>query len=233
MGNQWQDGDFAEAWDRQNLPGNPTRLEQLDILTTIVADLSAEGASVLELGIGSGQVAEMLLTRRPDIHVVGIDFSSPMLAIAQRRLKRWTGQYTLVEADVQSVAWETLPRRPYGAAFSVQALHHLPKEVQRNVAHQVYDALKVGGVFLLEDQIALESRTLDPVYESTWGRLERITPLKSGWSGAYFLQRHREKKEDHHPAPVEEHLSLLRAVGFHAACIHLHLNRALFAAAKG
>ena len=89
MKDQWHDPAFAEAWDRHTLPGNPTRLEQLDILTTIIADLGTEGVSVLELGVGSGQVAEMLLTRSPDLHLVGLDSSTPMLTLAQRRLPWW------------------------------------------------------------------------------------------------------------------------------------------------
>lgn len=230
MKDQWHDSAFAEAWDRHTLPGNPTRLEQLDILTTIIADLWTEGVSVLELGIGSGQVAEMLLTRRPDLHLVGLDSSLPMLTLAQRRLQWWADHYTLIETDFQYIAWATLPRRPYGIVFSVQSLHHLPHEVQRELATHVYDTLDAGGVVLLQDRVALDRNALDQVYASVWERLERLTPCKSGWSSQYFLER-LEKKEDH-PASIEEHLCWLRTAGFWAACLHLHLDRALFATVK-
>jgi hypothetical protein len=109
-------------------------------------------------------------------------------------------------------------------------LHHLPHEGQRELATHVYDTLEAGGVFLLQDRVALDRNALDQVYASVWERLERLTPCKSGWSSQYFLER-LEKKEDH-PASIEKHLCWLRTAGFRTACLHLHLDRALFAAVK-
>jgi trans-aconitate 2-methyltransferase len=55
---------------------------------------------VLDAGCGSGRLTEQLLERLPDGHVIALDGSASMLAEAARRLERFAGRVTYVQADL-------------------------------------------------------------------------------------------------------------------------------------
>lgn len=58
--------------------------------------------SVLDVGCGSGRVAEAVLEAGAS-RVVGVDFSGPMLDLARERLARFGSQVELVEGDFLEV----------------------------------------------------------------------------------------------------------------------------------
>jgi ubiquinone/menaquinone biosynthesis C-methylase UbiE len=230
MKDQWQDQVFAQKWDRTNLAGNPTRIEQLDILLSVVKQEYRTGKAILDLGIGSGQVAEMIFANRPEAYIVGIDYSSVMLDIAHQRLRSFSEQYTIIQHDFLAIQELSLPQKPYQIAISVQSLHHIPHQSKKELFGYVYSLLEDDGIFLLADRVAIDVAHLSHTYIAVWERLERLAEFKSGWSGEYFLQR-LQNKEDH-PAALEEHLAWLCEVGFYASCLHLHLDRAVMVAVK-
>ena len=53
--------------------GHPTRAEQLDILASLVGDLAAPGDGLIDLGIGAGYVAGLVLDAAPGLHITGIE----------------------------------------------------------------------------------------------------------------------------------------------------------------
>ena len=52
---------------------------------------------ILELGVGTGLLAEKLKALAPEAEFTGVDITTPMLEIARKRLGEWG---KLVEADV-------------------------------------------------------------------------------------------------------------------------------------
>jgi cyclopropane fatty-acyl-phospholipid synthase-like methyltransferase len=229
----WSDPEIARRWNADNTSHNPTRLEQLDILLSVLADEYTPGTAILDIGMGAGHVEEMLFRRISGAFVLGTDFSEAMLAIAQERLAPYAGQYEIVRQDLTH-AWDTqLPSYEYSVAFSVQVIHNVAHAHKKEAFAFIYAALMPGGLFLLQDRIRVSTPALFSAYGSVWDRLDRL-------AGA----RHREGKtfEEHErsvstrgdrPATLEEHLDWLRETGFaEVACLHLHGNRALIASRK-
>jgi demethylmenaquinone methyltransferase/2-methoxy-6-polyprenyl-1,4-benzoquinol methylase len=71
-----------------------------------IAELQApEGAHVLDLCCGTGDLVFHLLRNRPDATVTGADFCAPMLEGARKRAQREDkhGRATFVEADVMAL----------------------------------------------------------------------------------------------------------------------------------
>jgi methylase of polypeptide subunit release factors len=56
--NQWQAEETAKAWDSGESDQLPTRAEQQEILLSLLAATPIRDGAVLDLGIGSGLVAE-------------------------------------------------------------------------------------------------------------------------------------------------------------------------------
>ncbi len=233
MKDEWQDPEFAAEWDQEARAGigNATRAEQVDILISYIADFYEEGNALLDLGMGSGLVEELLFARRPDAYVVGIESSQAMIDLAKARLIPFEQQYRLLYSDLADFEQIALPPASYQIVFSVQALHHLDWEIQQQLYRSLFRLLPPGGVFLLNDRIGLEPGSFSDLYHSVWNRLERVSEAKSGMSGDEFLERLLHKEDS--PASLEDHLSWLRRAGFEATCLHLHLNRALIAGVKG
>ena len=234
---EWTSREFARRWDSDMVSYNLMRMEQLDILLSIVADEYKPGTTILDIGMGSGRVEAMLFERIPEARVVGTDFSEPMLELANNLLAPYRDRYEVVMQDITR-PWEAkLPERDYSVAFSVQVIHTVAHAYKKETFAFIEHALAPGGLFLLLDRIRVSTPTLFPAYLSMWDRLDR----EKG-AGPNTLRREGATFDAHElsvstrgdqPATLEEHLHWLREAGFaEVACLHLHGNRALFGARK-
>jgi SAM-dependent methyltransferase len=226
----WENPEFAQRWDAVVSGANPSRAEQLDLLTAIVERVYAPGTSILDLGLGSGLVEQALFARVPDAQVVGVEQSEAMIALAEQRLAPFADRCQIVRHDLAALDNLALPERTYSVAFSVQTLHHVPHEAQRAIYQFVARLLPPGGVFLHVERLALDADTFAGVVIPAWEALENRAEVKSGGTAEDFLARLRHKNE--YAASLEQHLAWLREAGFTAACLHLQLNRALMVGVK-
>ena len=231
MADDWLNPDFASKWDAGSEVGNPTRAQQLDLVTALVAAEYRPGSTILDLGAGSGQLEALLLRARPDAQIVAVDSSRAMLRIAEQRLAGAGENVTFVEGDFAEPERIPLPPRDYGIALLIQTLHHVPDEQKRRVFALLARVLSPGGLLILVDRLTIEEEALRPVRGSMWDWLERRSRIKSGWSSDDLFRR-IARKEDH-TASLEAHLSLMREAGFTAGCLQLELNRAVFAGRLG
>jgi ubiquinone/menaquinone biosynthesis C-methylase UbiE len=234
---EWTSVEFARRWDSDMISYNLMRLEQLDIMLSIIADEYRPGTTILDVGMGSGRVEAMLFERIPTAFVVGTDFSQPMLELAREHLSPHSDRYEAVMQDLTR-PWDiTLPNREYSIAFSVQVIHNVAHEHKKETFAFIERALAPNGLFLLLDRISVSTPSLFPAYLSMWDRLDR-----ERGAGPNTIRREGATFEAHElsvstrgdqPATLEEHLQWLLEAGFlEVACLHLHGNRALFAARK-
>ena len=107
----------AEAWDRQR----GRELIELDWLERF-ATLLPEGASVLDLGCGSGEPIARWLVER-GFRITGIDSSSSLVALCRRRFpeQEW------IVADMRSLDLE----RRFDGVIAWHSLFHLTADDQR------------------------------------------------------------------------------------------------------
>jgi ubiquinone/menaquinone biosynthesis C-methylase UbiE len=89
----------------------------------VAAALPALGPDdlLLELGCGTGQVAELLLGRLP-CRYLGVDLAPAMLAVARERLAPYADRIELREATASQLP---LDNAAAAAAFGVDVLHHV------------------------------------------------------------------------------------------------------------
>jgi tRNA (cmo5U34)-methyltransferase len=230
---EWSKERFARSWDATAQQGNPTRVEQLDVLLAVLEGEHTAEKVILDLGSGSGLVEEMILERVPEARIVGVDGSRAMISLARERLRGHEGRFLSVEHDLTDLATLELPEEAYGIAVSVQTLHNLPEEAQKRAFVFAYDTLAEDGLFLNLDRIRVDAPGLYSCYRSTWRRLETLHGDRIAAAATYEEDSREWAAKDEHPASLGENLARLREAGFEAACLHLHGDRALFAARKG
>lgn len=229
----FRDKETAEKWSIDPTAHNPTRVEQLDILLSILQAEYRQHKTILDIGMGSGILEELIFERIPHAYIIGVDFSRAMLDLAHKRLVGKEGQYEAVVHDLTRLDDLELPDEDYQIAISVQAIHHVPDEHKRAIYRFVYDVLEPGGLFLMLDRIAIHTPRLFDCYKLIWQRLNKLHQAHIS-EGETFIE-HLEKVGERGdlPATLEQNLAWLREAGFETACLHLHANRALFAGRKG
>ena len=123
-----------------------SRAVQLDLLAA--TELQPD-ARIVDLGGGTGSLAEAILERFPQARVIVRDIDPEMLAVAQTRLSRFAGR---VELDRASFA---APLPVVDAVLSAFALHHIPTLADKTAVYgRIHDAIRPGGVFLNNDAAA-------------------------------------------------------------------------------
>jgi SAM-dependent methyltransferase len=120
-----------------------------------LAERISAGASVLDLGCGSGlPVARDLTTA--GCHVTGVDIS----AVQIQRAKDLVPAADFVQADICSVDFAS---ESFDAVVSFFALIHLPLEEQPPLLRKIADWLRPGGVF-----VATTGYSAWTGYEDNW-----------------------------------------------------------------
>jgi tRNA (cmo5U34)-methyltransferase len=134
------------------------RYEELEEETARATD-DVDAATILELGVGTGETSRRVLARHPAARLVGIDASAEMLAEA-----------SLPGADLRVARLEDpLPDGPFDLVVSCLAVHHLDGAGKRDLFARIPAALADTGTFVLADVIVPE----DPA--------DAVTPCTPGY----------------------------------------------------
>ena len=219
MAQNWQDPAFAEAWDARHLTGNPARAEHLSLLLAILDEV--ESGWILDLGSGSGLVAQMVLDQKAKARVFGLDSSTAMLGIAKARLARYGERVRLAEGDLTVLDRVDAPAG-CSAAIAVQSLHHLEEAAYRAAVRWTFDHLAPGGWFFIIDRLAVPSETLYSAFRELRER-QGQSPNPADWSGYLeWLQVNSDR-----PLPVQAILRLLEEAGFQSAALDVRGDRGM------
>lgn len=209
---------------------HPTRSEQLDILATLIADNVPEGQAVLEFGCGVGYVAHLILEKRPDLDIVGVD--RKVDALQQAEIDLPADRFTGIKGDLEAIADIPIPDRSYGAIFTALTFHDLPDITKQVVIGAAAARLAPGGCFLLYDRLRLTEPSLFPLQQSIWSRIERVHG-QGMRTADNFTAYEEDLGTDNRPACLADYLAWFPAAGLTPQVLHLHGNVALIGGTRG
>lgn len=176
---------------------------------------------ILDLGCGSGLVAQMVLDRSGPARIFGVDSSPAMLALARERLAPYGKRAELAEGDLTAIDTVAAPSG-CGAAVAVQSLHHLTEPEYQSAVRWTYAHLAPGGWFFIIDRLAIPSETLYSAFVEIRDR-QGQSPNPPDWSG---YQEWLEANGDR-PLSVQSILRLLDEAGFVAAALDVRGDRGM------
>jgi len=161
---RWNVSAFAEGYDAAASVIHPHYEEmQKEILHLVgvpplggkqgaPAEAGTPTGLIVDLGGGSGRLAEKILARFPQVQVVVVDQSEPFLAIAERRMARFGDRGRCTKARLQENWESSLPMAPV-ALLSMSAIHHLEPAEKQSLYRRCYNVLAPGGVLLNGDEV--------------------------------------------------------------------------------
>jgi len=162
-------------------------------------------ALVLDLGGGTGALAEAVANTLPQAEVEIWDIDRAMLGIARERCARFGDRVHYVERSF------TEPLTPCDAVVACIALHHVKDlAVKGAIYRNIFVALKPGGVFLNADLAVAATGVLREFSYAEWTRAMAPHGITAEQARAHFASW---AHEDYYP-PLATELRLLADGGF-------------------
>ena len=111
--------------------------------------------SVIDLACGTGVMSEMLIDN--GFSVLGIDYSCDMLCVAENRLSKTNGDYTLINAKMQDFS---LDRKYDACVCCLDSINHLTDENDVLKTFKcVFNSLNDFGIFIFDVNTVYKHQT--------------------------------------------------------------------------
>jgi tRNA (cmo5U34)-methyltransferase len=184
----------------------PHYQQMLEALVLAIPFENTASVKVVDLGCGTGTVAQHVLRVFPNAQITCVDLAENMIAMARAKLGMY-GTARYVVSDFQSFAFDG----KYDVIVSSLALHHLATDIDKqSVYGQIYCGLRSGGVFYNADIVLGSNDFLQDRYMDQWqsfmGQNVSSKEIESKWIPKY-------RAEDR-PAKLTDQLKWLTEIGF-------------------
>ncbi len=158
---------------------------------------------ILDLGAGTGLLAQRLRAAYPDAHITLLDGAGAMLEKARDGLGDVNFAY--LKGDLA----DPLPPGPWDAIASALAIHHLADPGKQDLFRRIREAIQPGGVFVNAEQVAGPTPFFTDVYAEWHEANARAAGSDDAeWSAAV------DRMSFDRCASVEDQLRWLRDAGF-------------------
>ncbi len=215
----WQD------YDRQIRTSIPFYDVSFDLLIDLVRRGGRPPARILDLGIGTGDLAARLLAAFPGADLTGIDLVPEFLEAAGKRLEPHGQRVHLVEVDVQQFDFASR----YDLVVSAFMFHHVADVVKRTAYARAFSCLDAGGCFVNADFVDSASPHWSLVFDDLRVAFMRARGVSEERIGTQYLE-HRKLEI---PVPLGTQLEWLSGLGFtDVECFWKYLNLAIFGGRK-
>lgn len=210
-----------EAYDRTIRAFIPAYEEMLERAAGAVAE--SRPARVIDLGAGTGALAQAVLQRCEGASVELIDADAEMLDQARERLSPFASRVSYSVRPFQG------PLPACDAVVASLALHHVPTlAAKREIFAAIHAALPTGGVFVNADATMPADPAARQADYETWAAHLVSCGIEEEQAWRHFQEWSGEDTY----FPLEEELAALEEAGFDADCLWRAVPQAVVRAVK-
>lgn len=216
----WKDKNFAEQYMMHWREGMPMANQQRDLIIFLIEQLSPTITKVLDIGCGGGFIGQAILQRYNTIAMVAVDFSEPMITLAQTRLEPFKQRVHFVQQDINNSQWTNnlSSYTPFDVIIASYVIHYVPDHRKKEVYQEIYKLLAPGGLLLILEHVAAPSKYLEQLHHEyfisslyRYYSMLNITITREEIATQYY---HRPQQRANLLTPVEHHLTWLQEIGF-------------------
>jgi tRNA (cmo5U34)-methyltransferase len=192
-------------------------------IAVIAGKLKAQAHSILDLGVGDGDLAPLLMDRFRGASLRGIDRDETRLGLVEGRLGFYEGRVELAHGDMLQVSFGG----GHDIAASAAALRHVAPADKHRLYTRVHQALADGGVFLFGDRVKIASPRIAQAVRELRADEMAVSSAAPGPPVEYRGPDSRERES------IADTLYALRKAAFHEVeCLFCYGDRAVFAGFK-
>jgi tRNA (cmo5U34)-methyltransferase len=182
---------------------------------------------IMDLGCGGGNYAVKVASLLPHVDCTLIDLSKNMVEAAQKRVSEIiTGKVTAIQGDYREIE---LGESSYDIITAGTTLHHLRGDDEWELVFgKIFNALKPGGSFWINDIVVSETDELTEMMMGGW-----LSILKKQISEEEIEMYMTRYETEDTPRTLSYQLELMKQIGFgKTILLHKHFNFAAYGGIK-
>jgi len=194
----------AEEFDKNILKLIPHYTEMINALVLSIPFKKDEKINVIDLGCGTGTVAQNIKNAFPNSNISCLDIAENMIKLTQNKLR---GNINCYICNFYEYSFD----KKYDVIVSSLALHHLESDEDKKMFYQkIYNALNNNGVFYNADVVLGSNYHLQEIYMAKWkifmNKNVSLEEINNRWMVNY-------RAEDR-PTSLMNHINWLKDIGF-------------------
>jgi len=194
----------AEEFDKTILKLIPHYNEMISALVMAIPFEKDKKINVIDLGCGTGTIAQKVKIAFPNSHISCLDIAENMIKMAKTKIGE-NNEFFI--NDFYQFNFD----KKYDVIISSLALHHLENDEDKKMFYRkIYNALTDGGVFYNADVVLGSNSHLQDLYMAKWKAfMEKnvaLYEIENKWIVKY-------KAEDR-PTSLINHINWLEETGF-------------------
>lgn len=158
----------------------------------------------MDLGCGTGSLAEKAMDYFDNIRFVLVDSSEKMLEQSEVKLKNFDVEYSCEK--LQDVRYN----ERFHVITAIQAMHYLQEDERYQAIKNVYSSLREGGIFINFENVIPEDEDLKTRELLRWGRYQQ----RHGKTAKEAEEHNKRCGVNYFPLTIREHFDLLKKIGF-------------------
>jgi tRNA (cmo5U34)-methyltransferase len=194
----------AEEFDKIILKLIPYYAEMINALVLSIPFKKDEQINVIDLGCGTGTVAQKIKNTFPNSKISCLDIAENMIKLAQKKL----GED--INCHISNFYEFTFDKK-YDVIVSSLALHHLANDEDKIMFYKkIYNALTDNGVFYNADVVLGSNSHLQDLYMAKWKIFMEKNVLLDEIENKWIV---KYKSEDR-PTSLINHINWLKDIGY-------------------
>jgi tRNA (cmo5U34)-methyltransferase len=214
----------AAIFDKFFFKVMPRYEEMMQALVDALPFHRRERLKIIDLGCGTGNLSQRLISSYPNAHITCIDMAENMLKMAKAKLKN-NRNVAFWLCDIRDFNY----KGKYDVIAASMVLHHIEGKDKPKFYRKLYKALLKGGVFLCSDIFLSSNSHLQSLYMYKWRTFMKSNGLPMEKVNDMITRHQREDR----PVVFEDELAIMRKSGFRNVDVILkHYNFAVYGGIK-